>query len=147
MCGYSLTCYKKIDEVIDKLENNSSIELFSESNQKYINLLFQLQAWQYEIKLNISDNLCRKSLLKFKEKVDHYLYINRFPLELDLNHTGWNKTIQYDEDFIEMSNRELFNIFSKSFFNPNENFPLPEYTKLGLLLGVIVDLSMNLLNS
>lgn len=142
----SFNCYNKVSNVIDKLEKSTSIDIFLEDNHKYQNLLKSLQNWQIDIISNLSNHSCAKTLINLKTQIDTYLDSHNFPLELDLDYYNWEKPIQIDEDIEKMSNRELFNVFIRSFFNQNDKFPTPEYLEIGLLFGVIADISTYFFN-
>lgn len=140
VCLDSPDCYLRINRTIEKLEKASSIKEFYNNSEKYKNLYPEILSWQKAINLYSFNSSCSKNLIDLKERIDQYLFSNQFPLTLDLSYPNWNTPLPPPKILEDESDREIYNIYTQSIFDSNDNFSPPNYLEIGLLYGILKDL-------
>ena len=165
ICKNDLDCNAKIDHLMDKIEQNISINAFKMvTNENYLeaiiefNQILQDYAWsrnahhdQDVIYNHKESEHCYSEILDLKNKVDQLFLEREIALEVDLSEQKWCK-IDYDYSgdeellsyFMEHSNAGIYNMLSKDGFLENNNFAKPEYEEYGLVLGIIKDIHLSL---
>ena len=165
ICTGYISCSDKIDHLINKIEQFSSLSEFrvNASDNYFISLmeLTQLNA-NYEFSRNSNhkkvsnyynyqeSESCYIEILQLKNQSDPLLLKYEIPLELNLSDKDW---YQIDYDYDDYDVRELFgsyndigiyNTLKYLGFNENNNFSKPEYPEYGFVLAIIKDIHLSL---
>ena len=158
ICKDESDCYLKIDQLMNRIEQASCLDVFKTSNKQ---LLFTLSQYisSYEVSRNNNhekdviynhkeSESCYIELLDFKSKIDKFFLENGVPLELDLTADDLYE-IDYDitdaDELSLLSNNGIYNMLKQSGnFIENNNFLSPEPTEYGYVLGIIKDIHLSL---
>ena len=162
VCKSDSICHDKIDQLMNKIELNSSIEEFKvTASDSYSTVLYESSEiiTNYEFRRNSNhekdvvynykkSEYCYVEILELKNKTDQLLLEHGIGLELDLSNQNWYE-IDYDYDdvldwFKACSDACIHSVFTFSGFIENNNFPKPEYGEYGYVLGIIKDIHLSL---
>ncbi|MGB4191223.1 MAG: hypothetical protein WBJ81_01565 [Rickettsiales bacterium] len=161
-CNNNIYCHDKIDYLMNKIEQSSSIDNFrgtiSENYFKAFNEYTQIKV-EYEFSRNNKHDkivsyhyqepeFCYIEALELKNKIDQLLLEYEIPLELDLLDKFWHE-INYeynseDEGSERLSDLGIYHFIKHDGFIENDNFTKPEYGEYGLVLGIIKDIHLSL---
>ena len=146
ICYGMLSCYEQIQQLIDKIQISSSIKDFAVTHDKYHQLMSNLTDWNIKItntqNMTLSNNCSSDDqILIIKKNIDQYLFSQEIPLETDLSYPYWFEPPSENYDLSDMSEYAIYNALSSSFFNKNDNFLEPQYLEIGMLFGIIKDIS------
>lgn len=168
ICASNVSCYNKIDYLMNKIEQTSSIEEFrvisgnkyfitiEEFNQLSNDYSFIRNTYhERDVPYNHKESeYCYEEVLDLKNKADQLFLAREIPLELDLS----NKDL-YEIDYDYLDNHNHIREYVKTWFDigiynflkgvnggfiENNNFSKPEYEEYGFVLGIIKDIHLSL---
>ena len=164
ICKHDIICHNKIDYLMDKIEQNVSIDVFrTVISKKYLKVIFEFDQMQKDYALSRNTHhdqdviynhkkseFCYIEVLELKNKIDQLFLERKIALELDLSEQDWYE-IDYDysggevlNEFMEHSDAGIYNLLSEHGFLENNSFDKPEYEEYGLALGIIKDIHLSL---
>lgn len=167
VCKSDISCYDKIDYLMNKIEKTSSIEEFRVIDGRYfitITEFAQLDSDYSFIRNTYHERYVTynykesehsyKEVLDLKKKADQLFLAREIPLELDLSDKNLYK-IDYDylNNYSDIKEyvKTWFDIGIYNFlkgvnggFVENHNFAKPEYEEYGFVLGIIKDIHLSL---
>ncbi len=164
VCSKDVSCNNKIDYLMNKIEQISSIKELKESTKK--NYFKALYEWkhitdEYSFIRNTHHNKaviynfkesehCYVELLDLKNKAALLFLEHEIALDLDLAAEYWYE-IDYDisgddtlDDFKEHSDMGIYQTIKDFGCTENNEFLKPEYEEYGLALGIIKDIHLSL---
>lgn len=164
ICNNDTSCHDKIDFLMVKIEQNSSIRDFiGNERQLSLKMLQELSDLEQEYQITFNtlheqkiiynhkeSEHCYIEILDLKNKTDQLFLNNQIGLELDLSNNEWYE-IDYDyvreEDILFFEGLFPIGLYKMNLYNgykENNAFPRPEAEDYGLVLGIIKDIHLSL---
>lgn len=169
VCKNENVCSNKIDYLMDKIQQFSSINEFRDIQQNLFEALIEFSDFEVnyafirntrherDVIYNYKESeYCYIEILELKDKTDQLFLQHKIALELNLSSELWYE-INYDytdekeaSDFEKCSEIGIYNTLSflgsteNLGFIENDNFAKPEYEEYGLVLGIIKDIHLSL---